>query len=94
MLFRSPEGQDGADYVAFAFQQPFPNLIWRADFAMLIDVEGSVLFQPGVRYRPSSKWQFDVYANIIQDFTPNRNNDVLETLDWADEAFVRVSYFF
>ena len=89
-----PEGQDGADYVSFAFQQPFPNLIWRADFAMLIDVNGSVLFQPGVRYKPSTKWQFDIYANIIQDFTPGRNDDVLETLDWADEAFVRVSYFF
>ena len=89
-----PKGQDGADYVAFAFQQPFPNLIWRADFAMLIDVQGGVLFQPGVRYRPSSKWQFDMYANVIADFTPGRNDDVLETLDWADEAFVRVSYFF
>ena len=88
------KGQDSADYVAFAFQQPFPNLIWRADFAMLIDVQGGVLFQPGVKYKPSTKWQFDVYANILQDFTPGENDDVIETLDFADEIFARVSYYF
>lgn len=87
-------GQDGADYLAFAFQQPFPNLIWRADFAMLIDLDGSVLLQPGVKYRPSSKWQLDLYANVLQDFTPKQNNDVIETLDFADEIFARVSYYF
>ena len=88
------KGQDSADYVAFAFQQPFPNLIWRADFAMLIDVEGGLLLQPGVKYKPSTKWQFDLYANILQDFTPGENDDVIETLDFADEIFARVSYYF
>ena len=88
------QGQDSADYVAFAFQQPFPNLIWRADFAMLIDVEGGLLLQPGVKYKPSTRWQFDVYANILQDFTPGENDDVIETLDFADEIFARVSYYF
>jgi len=89
-----PEGADSADYVSFAFQQPFPNLIWRADFAMLIDVQGGVLLQPGLRYKPSTDWQFDLYANIIQDFTPGRNDDALETLDFADEVFARVSFYF
>jgi len=88
------KGQDGADYLAFAFQQPFPNLIWRTDFAMLIDLDGSVLLQPGVKYRPSSKWQLDLYANVLQDFTPKQNNDVIETLDFADEIFARVTYYF
>lgn len=89
-----PEGQDGSNYVSFAFQQPFPNLIWRADFAMLIDVNGGLLLQPGLRYKPSTDWQFDLYANILQDFTPNMNDDVIETLDFADEVFARVSFFF
>ena len=80
--------------MAFAFQQPFPNLIWRADFAMLIDVQGGLLLQPGVKYKPSTRWQFDVYANILQDFTPGENDDVIETLDFADEIFARVSYYF
>ena len=49
-----PKGSDSADYVVFAFQQPFPNLIWRFDFAILMDVEGGFFIQPGVRYRPSA----------------------------------------
>jgi hypothetical protein len=89
-----PEGNGSANYVSFAFQQPFPNLIWRADFAMLIDIEGGVLLQPGLRYKPSSDWQFDLYANMIQDFSEGSNDDVLETLDFADEVFARVSFFF
>lgn len=89
-----PEGNDSANYVSFAFQQPFPNLIWRADFAMLIDIQGGVLLQPGLRYKPSTDWQFDLYANIIQDFSEGQNDDVLETLDFADEVFARVSFFF
>lgn len=88
------KGQDSADYVSFSFQQPFPNLIWRADFAMLIDVHGGVLFQPGLRYKPSTSWQFDMYANILQDFTPGSNDDIIETVDFADEVFARVSFFF
>ena len=89
-----PKGQDSANYVSFAFQQPFPNLIWRADFAMLIDIQGGVLLQPGLRYKPSTDWQFDLYANILQDFTPNQNDDIVETLDFADEVFARVSFYF
>ena len=89
-----PEGNDSANYVSFAFQQPFPNLIWRADFAMLIDVQGGVLLQPGLRYKPSTDWQFDLYANILQDFSPDQNDDVVETLDFADEVFARVSFYF
>jgi len=89
-----PEGNDSANYVSFAFQQPFPNLIWRADFAMLIDVQGGVLLQPGLRYKPSTDWQFDLYANILQDFSPDENDDVVETLDFADEVFARVSFYF
>jgi len=89
-----PEGQDSANYVSFAFQQPFPNLIWRADFAMLIDVQGGMLLQPGLRYKPSTDWQFDLYANILQDFSPGQNDDVVETLDFADEVFARVSFYF
>ena len=89
-----PKGQDSANYVSFAFQQPFPNLIWRADFAMLVDIKGGLLLQPGLRYKPSTDWQFDLYANILQDFTPDRNNDIIETLDFADEVFARVSFYF
>ena len=79
--------------MAFAFQQPFPNLVWRLDMAFLLDMEGGWFFQPGVRYRPSANFQFDIYANIAQD-GGNKNDDIMETFDWADEVFVRATYFF
>jgi len=88
-----PKGSDNADYVVFAFQQPFPNLIWRFDMAVLVDVAGGYLVQPGVRYRPSAKWQWDLYATLIG--SPGGHNDTItETLDFADEMFVRATYFF
>jgi len=88
-----PKGSDSADYVVFAFQQPFPNLIWRLDAAVLVDTAGGYLFQPGVRYRPSAKWQFDFYGTIIG--SPGGHNDTItETVDFADEMFVRATYFF
>ncbi|MSR14211.1 MAG: hypothetical protein EXR86_06520 [Gammaproteobacteria bacterium] len=89
----SPEGVSSADYFVFAFQQPFPNLIWRADFALLADVRGGIFFQPGVRYKPSSEWQFDIYANIAAD-VGGKNDDLLESFDNMDEVFARVSYYF
>ena len=88
-----PRGTPMADYIVVAFQQPFPNLIWRLDAAVLIDASGGYLFQPGVRYRPSAKLQFDLYATIIA--SPGGENDTItETLDFADEMFVRATYFF
>ena len=70
----------------FAFQQPSASLIWRLDFALLIDVEGGYLVQPGVRYRPSDAWQWDLYANLIED-GGDENDDIMESLDFADEVF-------
>ncbi len=88
-----PEGSDSFNAVVFSFQQPFPNLVWRLDSTILIDVEGGWFFQPGVRYRPSSHFQFDIYANIAQA-GGNKGDDIIETFDFADEVFVRATYFF
>jgi len=88
-----PEGSNAFDAVVFAFQQPFPDLIWRLDAAFLLDLEGGWFFQPGVRYRPSARFQFDIYANIAQG-GGDANDDIIETFDWADEVFVRATYFF
>lgn len=89
----APRGSNAADYVVFAFQQPSASLIWRLDLALLIDVEGGYLVQPGIRYRPSDAWQWDLYANLIED-GGDENDDVMESLDFADEVFVRMTYYF
>ena len=52
-----------------------------------------MLLQPGVRYRPSANWQWDLYANLIEG-GGDENDDALETLDFADEIFMRVTYYF
>lgn len=89
----APRGTSSANYVVFAFQQPFPNLIWRFDMSVLVDVAGGYLVQPGLRFRPSANWQWDMYATIIE--SPGGDNDTItETLDWADEFFVRLTYYF
>jgi len=88
-----PRGNGNANYVVFAFQQPFPNLIWRFDMAILVDTAGGYLLQPGVRYRPGAKWQWDLYANIIEA-PGGRNDTIMETIDFADEIFARLTYFF
>ena len=61
---------------------------------MLIDIQGGILLQPGVKYKPSTHWQVDLYANVLTDLTPKQNDDVIETLDFADEVFARVTYYF
>ena len=61
--------------------------------AVLVDVAGGYLVQPGVRYRPAANWQWDLYANVIE--SPGGDNDTItETLDYADEVFIRATYFF
>lgn len=89
----SPRGSGAADYVVFGFQQPSKSLLWRLDMAILIDVEGGYLVQPGIRYRPSVDWQFDLYANLIEN-GGDANDDVMESLDFADELFFRITHYF
>ncbi|MEX2480366.1 MAG: DUF1302 family protein [Gammaproteobacteria bacterium] len=89
----APRGSGSADYVVFGFQQPSASLIWRLDMAVLVDIEGGFLVQPGLRYRPSGDWQFDLYANLMRE-GGGYNDDIMETLDFADELFFRITHFF
>jgi hypothetical protein len=85
-----PDGRDNFDAIAFALQQPFPNLIWRFDFAMLWDPEGGYLIQPGLRWKPSGNWTVEAYANFLD----GDNDDMLGTLEWGDEIGLRLGYQF
>lgn len=86
-----------ANYVALALQQPSPSLKWRFDFSMLYDMEGAMLLQPAVRWRPGGPWGVEAFFNkIIDDGFTNRNENynALSTVGWADEFTLRVSYSF
>jgi hypothetical protein len=85
------EKSGGWDAIAFAFQQPFPDLVWRADFALLYDLNGSYLVQPAVRYKPSAAWTFEAFATFIDS---KDNAGSLQPVAWADELTLRVGYQF
>lgn len=87
-----PTGDDDFNAVAIAVQQPFPNLIWRADMSVLYDLEGGLLVQPGVKWRPRDNFQLDLYANVLD--SDGGNDDIMGTLETMDEVFLRASFYF
>ena len=87
-----PTGDSAFNAIAVAFQQPFPNLIWRADLSVLYDLEGGTLVQPGVKYRPRDNMQLDPYANFLN--SDGGNDDIMGTLETQDEIFARLSFYF
>lgn len=84
-----PGGVDGYHAVALAIQQPSPTLEWRFDFSVLYDLRGGAMFQPGVKWKPDGDWQLDLYATIFEAEDDNKN--ALSTVDFADEAFMRIT---
>lgn len=87
-----PSGENSFNAVAFAVQQPFPNLIWRADFSVLYDINGGALIQPGLKWKPNEAWTAEVFANIA--LSDGGNDDIIDTIDWADELAFRITYQF
>lgn len=87
-----PTGNSSFNAVAFAMQQPFPNLIWRADAAVLYDLKGGALIQPSLRWKPNAAWTAEIFANIT--LSDGGNDDIIDTIDWADELAFRITYQF
>jgi len=85
-------GQGSFNAVAFALQQPSPTLEWRFDLALLTDLNGGWLVQPGVRWKPSSDFQVDLYSNILK--SDGGGDDFAEGFEYANEVFSRFSYYF
>lgn len=84
----------GYKAVALAMQQPFPNLIWRADLAVLYDLKGGALVQPAVRWKPRGEFTVDVFYNYLNGHMGNRNENIVGSVDYADELGVRLGYQF
>jgi len=88
-------GVTNANYVVFAFQQPFPQDIYRVGFATLYDPRGGILVQPGLQYKPNGHWSIDGFYNYINDrLSGNPNNNLLGGLAFGNEFTLRVSYQF
>jgi len=90
----APGVSGGYDAVVFAMQQPFPQLIWRADLAVLYDTQGGVLIQPAVRWKPNGDVTVDMFYNYVNGHLSNSNSNSLSTVDYADEVTLRIGYQF
>ena len=84
----------GYNALAFALQQPFPNLIWRADFAALYDPKGGLLLQPAVRWKPNGSFAVEGFYNYINGHLGTPTNNALSTFDYASEVTLRIEYQF
>lgn len=94
---QAAQGVDGgANYYVLAFQQPFPQDIWRAGFAMLYDPRGSLLVQPGLRWKQSTAFTVESFYTYIDGALgdANPNDTLLSTIDYADEFTLRLTYQF
>ena len=86
----NPKGRSEFNALAFAMQQPSKTLMWRFDLAVLYDVNGGHLIQPGVRYKPNGDWTAELYGNFLD----GGNDDMMSILEWSDEIGVRIGYQF
>ncbi|HSW11770.1 MAG TPA: DUF1302 family protein [Solimonas sp.] len=93
---QAADGVDGAHYFAFAFQQPFPQDIYRIGFATLYDPRGSILVQPGIKWKPRGSMTVEAFYSYIDGAmgSANPNDTLLSTVDYADEVTLRLTYQF
>ncbi|MDZ4078963.1 MAG: hypothetical protein U1E07_11195, partial [Hydrocarboniphaga sp.] len=78
-----------------AFQQPFPNLVYRVDAAVLYDTRGGLLAQLGLRWKPSGPLSAEVYYTYLNGgLGGNDNDNIISTIDYADELGIRLGYQF
>lgn len=93
---KAATGVDGAHYFAFAFQQPFPQDIYRIGFATLYDPRGSILIQPGIKWKPRGSMTVEAFYSYIDGAmgSANPNDTLLSTVDYADEVTLRLTYQF
>ena len=88
----TPTGIDYSAAIAFAGFQPSPSLEWKFEWAVLYEIDGGWLFQPGIRWKPNDKWEVNLYATVIS--APEQGRSALTVVDYADEISLRVTYQF
>jgi len=87
----APGKAGGYKAFAFALQQPFANLIWRADLAVLYDTGGGLLLQPAVRWKPNGRYTVEMFYNYVNGkLNGNPINNALSTANYVKELTLRV----
>ena len=93
---RSTRGKDdNATYVVFGFLQPFPNKIFEIEFATLLDVEGGIFAQPGLRWNPGKGVTVEGFYNYVNsELWGQPLDNLISTLNFAEEFTLRLTYQF
>ncbi|TDU28884.1 hypothetical protein DFR24_3264 [Panacagrimonas perspica] len=93
---KSAGGLSGnANYFVFGMTQPFPNKVFEVDFASLYDLRGGVFLQPLVRWNVRGNVTLEAFYNYVDGgLYGNPNNNLLSTIDYADEITIRASLKF
>ncbi len=51
------------------------------------------MVQPAIRYTPSTTWNLEMYYNFLQgDLHGDDNENIIQTLDHADEVGIRFGF--
>lgn len=89
-------GVKHANYAVFAFLQPAPNYIWEYSAAVLVDVQGGMLVQPAVQWKPRGNLTVNLFYNYVNDdvWGDNANKNTLSLIDYANELNLRLGYQF
>jgi hypothetical protein len=92
----NPGIHGGANYVVLAALQPTDAYIFEFSAAALIDVQGGVLFQPAVQWKPRGDVTVNLFYNYVNGHAwgGNQNKNIVGILDSDDEANFRISYQF
>lgn len=89
-----PKGRNSFNALAFVAQQASPTLEYRFDLAVLTDLQGGWLFQPGVKWKPSKSIQVDLYGNVLATSSKTKGADFAQGFMFANEILFRATFYF
>ena len=89
-------GVKHGNYAVLAFLQPTDAFIWEYSGALLLDVQGGVLIQPAVQWKPRGNITVNLFYNYVNDdlWGGNSNRNLMSLFDYANEVVVRLGYQF
>ncbi|MES2681995.1 MAG: DUF1302 family protein [Pseudomonadota bacterium] len=92
----TPGVSGGANYAVLAFLQPGPQYIFEYSIASLIDIQGGILVQPGIQWKPRGNVTVNLFYNYINSnvWSGNKNKSFLSFIDDRDDITVRLGYQF
>ena len=90
---KQPGGISSANYLVFAGFQPWPNKKYIAEWAILYDVQGGLLFQPLLKWNPGRAMSVDLYYNYVTgDLHGDGSKTLTRALDHVQEVGMRFTY--